>query len=100
MATKKQHNITSEKDAKNQEDKDVKKREMELADISAILNTQDGIRFFKRLMEEGMIFRTTYTGNSNGYFNEGRRSLVLKFFDDICEACPEKIPVLIMKEKE
>lgn len=71
-------------------------RERELADICTILSTPSGMRFMKRLLREGRVFTTTFTGNSTGMFLEGQRNLALKFFSDIAEAAPDKLPELIV----
>lgn len=73
-------------------------RDSELDDLKFLLSTPQGIRFFKRFFDEGSMFKTTFTGNSQGMFLEGHRNLALKFFHDICQACPQKIPELIMRE--
>ncbi len=73
------------------------KREEELADLRKILSSDEGVRFFKRFFNEGSMFKSTFTGNSQGMFLEGSRAFALKFFHDCCEACPEKIPTLIMR---
>ena len=75
-------------------------RKQELEDIKFLLNRPSGIRFFKRLMEKGSVFGTSFTGNSHTYFNEGHRNLALIFFNDICEAAPEKVREIIIKKQE
>ena len=73
------------------------KRLNELDDLKFVLSSPQGVRFFKRFFDEGSMFKTTFTGSSQGMFLEGHRNFALKFFHDICEACPEKIPELIMR---
>lgn len=70
----------------------------ELEDIRCILKTKEGLRFFKRLFDEGKMFSTSMTGNSYTYYNEGQRNFVLKFFNDVCVASPETIPELILRK--
>jgi len=74
-------------------------REQEIEDLKAILATQAGIRFFKRLMADGHVFKTTFTGNSQGYFLEGHRNLALKYFSDVCEAAPHVVKDLMLREQ-
>ncbi len=62
-----------------------------LEDIRSVVSNPSGIRFLKRLFEDGYIFRTTFTGNSQGYFLEGHRNLALKVFQDVCLAVPESV---------
>lgn len=75
-------------------------RDQELEDLKEILSTPAGIRLFKRMFEHGKIFCSTYTGNSNSFFNEGMRNLALIFFNDICLASPNVIPKLMLREEE
>lgn len=72
----------------------------ELEDIRKIISTDAGLRFFKRLVRDGHIFHTTFTGNSKTYFLEGERNMALKYFADITEAAPEKIIELVIERKE
>lgn len=89
--------ITDEhEEAKNQEVQALR-RENELEDLRRILATPEGVRFFKRFLDEGKMFTTAMTGNSWTYHNEGKRDFVLKFFNDVCIACPSKIPELILR---
>lgn len=90
---------SNEEDAAQQADEVRKLREQQLEDIKTLLAMPAGLRFFKRLLTEGKMFTTTFTGNSNTFFLEGHRNLALKFFGDVCEAAPEKIPELIVDSK-
>ena len=67
-------------------------------DIKTILASPSGVRFFKKFFEEGYMFRTSFTGNSQTFFIEGHRNFCLKFFNDICHASPESIPSLIIRD--
>lgn len=75
-------------------------RHQELEDIKLLMSSGAGQRFMKRLMEDGKIFSTSFTGNSQTFFLEGHRNLALKYFKDICEACPEKVRDLLINEQE
>lgn len=73
-------------------------RKRDLSDLRFILETEQGRRFCRRILEEGKVFSSTFTGNSTTFFLEGQRSLALKLFDDMCEAAPHKIADIIIKE--
>lgn len=75
-------------------------RDEQLNDLRFILETEQGMRFFKRFFESGYIFRTTFTGNGWAGFNEGRRALALEFMSDICEAAPDKVAPLFIKKPD
>jgi hypothetical protein len=94
------YDLADEKKAKDREQKNKNERDQELEDIKTLLALPAGIRFFKRIFAEGCMFRTTFTGNSHGMFLEGHRNLALRFFGDVCEAAPGKIPELIIEPKE
>lgn len=71
-----------------------------LQDLKFILNTPQGERFFKKFVELGYIFRTTFTGNSKTFFLEGHRNLALSIFNDICEADPNIVPKLMINQEK
>lgn len=81
-----------------QEKKNQNARTQELEDIKTILNSAAGIRFFRRMLEDGRIFTTTFTGNSQTFFLEGHRNFVLKYLNDVVEVCPQRIVQLMLKE--
>ena len=94
------HNAADEnkaRDLKNQENND---RIQQIEDIAAILKTAEGVRFFKRLFDEGHLFHSTMTGNSWTFYKEGARDYVLRYLEDVCLAAPEKIKELIIRTDE
>ena len=68
-------------------------------DIKVIAKTPEGIRFFKYVVEKGSIFTTTFTGNSNGHFLEGKRAFALDILDILFEVAPETVPQIILEDK-
>ena len=67
-------------------------RAKELQDIKKILDTPEGLQFFRRLMGYCGIFRSSYSEKTEDtLFKEGRRSVALRFLSDIGEVSPEKI---------
>lgn len=91
----KPYNAADEKQVQNLSKKAKNEREQELEDIKEILSKPSGIRFFKRMMIKGQMFKTTFTGNSHTFFLEGHRNFVLEYFGDVCEVCPEKVHELV-----
>lgn len=94
------YNAGDENAVADKEKDNKSKREQELEDIKTLMNMPVGIRFFKRFMEEGRVFHTSFTGNSQTFFLEGHRNLALKFLNDIREAAPQKIVELMIVEEE
>ncbi len=75
-------------------------RKRELSDIAAVLQNREGRRFIWRLLEAAGVFRTTMTGNSWTYFNEGMRSLGLKVYADLMDACPDRLKEMWQEAKD
>lgn len=100
MGEDRKYNAADESQVKDRERKAKFEREQELEDVKDILSRPSGIRFFKRMMRKGQMFKTTFTGNSNTFFLEGHRNFALEYFGDVCEACPEKVSELVKIEKE
>jgi hypothetical protein len=66
-----------------------RRRELELTDVKKLLDTPEGLRFLWRVLDLAGIYRTTFTGNSHTFFNEGRRALGLEIKADLLEVDPE-----------
>ena len=100
MAKRDPHNAADEKQVEAQAKRDENRRKQELIDIKDMLETPAGKRFFRRLMKDGLVFQTTFTGNSQGYFLEGHRNLALKYLHDVVEAAPNMVAELMRSEEE
>lgn len=94
------HNAADHEDIKDKDEQERFERKRDIEDLRVLLNTPQGIRFFRRLLKEGRIFTTSFTGNSNTFFLEGQRNLALKFFEDICTAAPDKVAELMIVKPE
>ena len=64
-------------------------RQRELADLRKLVASPEGKRFFLRSFDHTGLFRSSYTGNANTYFREGRRDVALWLFHEILEAVPD-----------
>jgi hypothetical protein len=74
-------------------------RTLELEDITAILSTAPGLRFFQRLFLDGHVMTTTFSGNApTTYFREGERNLALRYLNDVYEAAPEMVVQVIFQK--
>lgn len=90
------YNSSDEKMVQDTETKRRLNREQELEDLKVLLEMPEGVRFLRRLMEEGKVFTTTFTGNSQTFFLEGQRNLALKFFNDIIEVSPQALSKVVI----
>jgi hypothetical protein len=71
-----------------------------MADVREILASTAGNRFFQWFFRRGMLFSTTFTGNSHGYFLEGGRNLALQVFNVLVQAAPiESLTALLVELK-
>lgn len=61
-----------------------------LNDFRLIMQTLEGRRWIWWLLSESGVFRSSFTGNSATFFNEGMRNLGLKILNQINVACPER----------
>jgi len=61
-------------------------RKQYIEDFTVILETHEGFRLFKDFFKKAGIFNKTFTGNSRGYYLDGRREFALEFVEDAQEA--------------
>jgi hypothetical protein len=75
-------------------------RRNELDDLRQLLDLPAGRRFVWKWLEVAGVFRSSYTGDNNTFFNEGRRSIGLKMLADVTEAAPEAYLQMIEESRE
>ena len=75
-------------------------RDDEVADLQAVLNLDGGRRLLWRLLERAGIYKTSFTGNSETFFKEGRRDMGLFLLNEIQEADPDAYLKMIKENKE
>lgn len=85
---------------KRARDFDRLRRERELNDLAAVLRTAEGRRLVYRLFDVAGIFRSSFTGNSTTFFNEGQRQVGLIFLADINDHFPEQYLAMLAEAKE
>ena len=64
-------------------------RRKELADVAFVLSSEEGRRFYWRLMKRCGIHKSSMTGNNTTFFNEGERNIGLIMLAELEEADPE-----------
>lgn len=74
-------------------------RSEELARFQRVMNSEDGRAFVWRILSSAGVYRTSMTGNSYTFFNEGRRSLGLELMADIHEM-PEQYHLMIREAQD
>ena len=64
-------------------------RELQIKDVRWLMAHAEGRRIVWRLLEHAGIYRTSFTGNSGTFFNEGRRDVGLFLLAEVHEAAPQ-----------
>ena len=96
----KSYNAADEDGVKTRKRKDEQVRERELADLKLVMESTEGRRFIWRLLDRAGVFRTSFTGNSTSFFNEGQRNMGLIVLADVHEACAERYIQMMKEAKE
>lgn len=96
----KNQNAADKGQVKEQENKERRGRERELGDIRWILSSPQGRRFFWRYLGECGVFKTSFTGSSQTFFNEGQRNVGLMLLADLNEAQPDAYVTMMKEAKE
>jgi hypothetical protein len=92
-----QTNVSKPDHIKKAESKERRGRERELDDMAWVLSTPQGRRFVWRYLGECGVFRTSFNGQFQTFFNEGSRNIGLKLLADVNDSQPEAY-VTMMKE--
>ena len=66
-------------------------------DFKWVVSTEQGRRFLWDLLAFTGVYRSSFTGNSTTFFNEGRRDVGLKLIGQLNEYAPE-VYVTMLKE--
>ena len=82
----KEFNASDEKSVKSQTQKDKNIRDTELEDWRLLLSKQWGRRLVWRILDQTGLYRTSFTGNSTTFFNEGARNIGLWLVDEVLSA--------------
>ena len=83
---KKPHSTTDPKAIEEQLQNQEVKRERELNDLRAVLKTKQGRRVLRRILAQCRVLSSSFTGNSETYFNEGKRAVGIFIYQEIHEA--------------
>ena len=92
-------NVADESQVKEAGKRAKSARESELDDFAWLMGDVRGRRFVWRYLSECGVFKTSFTGNSTTFFNEGARNMGLKLMADINDACPELYQVMVSEAR-
>ena len=82
-------NVADPKQVEKAGEKEKIRRRRELDDLIWVLSDPRGRRFVWRLLGKFGLFRSSFTGNSTTFFNEGERNAALFINTEVMEARPE-----------
>lgn len=69
-------------------------------DIKWLMGQRPGRRIMYGLLEEAGVYRGSFTGNSETFFNEGKRAIGLLYLETLNAHCPEEFMAMLKEHKE
>ena len=75
-------------------------REIFLNDVRHVLSSVQGRRFVWRILDMAGVYRSSFTGNSTTFFNEGARNIGLRVLSDVMDAKPEAFLIMQQEDKK
>ena len=75
-------------------------REVFLNDVRHVLSSVQGRRFVWRILDMAGVYRSSFTGNSSTFFNEGARNIGLRVLSDVMDAKPEAFLLMQQEDKK
>jgi len=72
-------------------------RRADLKDLKALMELPEFRRYVRRYLDATCVFQTTFTGSSETFFKEGKRSVGTTMFGELMEAADDKF-LLMMRE--
>jgi hypothetical protein len=85
----------TEAQAQHQRDRAERIQAAQLADVAALMNLPAFRRYAKRYLTICNVFTSTFTGNSETFFKEGRRAVGTTMFGEIMQTAPERFAELM-----
>jgi len=93
--------IRSQEDAHHEQAQKAKLAVLsEAADFKWIVSNKRGRRFVWSLLEKAGVFRSSFTGNSATFFNEGQRNIGLAVLAMVHEHAPDAYTLMLSEHKE
>lgn len=91
-------NAADEKQVRSAKQKEQERALQEVEDLKFILGDKRGINFLRRMFVKTGLFRSSFTGNSTTFFNEGERNVGLWLSDECLKVNPAAYLQAIKKE--
>lgn len=74
-------------------------RQVAANDIKWLMSVKQGRRLMHRLIGEAGVYRTTFTGNSETFFREGKRAFGLFLMSEVKTHSPEEYLLMLAETK-
>ena len=74
-------------------------RQVEANDFKWLMSTKQGRRVVHRLIAAAGVYRTTFTGNSETFFREGKRAFGLMLLEEASKNCPDEYLLMLGEAK-
>lgn len=71
------------------------KRRRDVEDFKVLMKLKEGRRFVWRMLSETGVYHSSFTGNSETFFKEGKRSIGLILIGELHTICPELYAVMV-----
>jgi hypothetical protein len=82
-------------------EKEERRRQREIEDLTKLIDTAHGRRFVWKLLGQCGVFRLSYSGElASTSFNEGQRNIGLGLFAEIMAHCPNLYLLMAEEAKE
>lgn len=94
------HDSNNPEHVKRAEEKYKLETDAEIKDVKAIMATGEGRRFMWRLLEKTGLYKTSFTGNSTTFFNEGQRNIGLWLISQVNEHCLDEYAQMVEENRE
>lgn len=72
------------------EGKAKRKQSQDNLDLLWVMSSPEGRRFIWRILEGAGLYKLSYTGNSETFFNEGQRNIGLKLLSELQKVTPNE----------
>lgn len=69
-------------------------------DLRFIMSSAPGRRFVWRWLEEAGVYRSSFTGNSTTFFNEGMRNMGLALLGHVHAVCPDQYAIMVKESQQ
>lgn len=75
-------------------------REQYESDFNWLMNAPQGRRLMRGLLRDTGIYEKSYTGNSETFYKEGRRSVGLDLLADVNTLCPTNFITMLEEQQD